>query len=227
MSFPPDPDVTPRGSSDEGPLGPGDVPAPGANAPPAGATGAARTLTAQALDRLLGILDRVVPAARAVRLAVTVLAGLAAGAVLVLAVAVVVAAGPLNWVGWLGLLGLVAILVIPSFLLVGLRWLLSGLVELPERLRREPGLRKDQVQHLAALAAGEDPGAPDGPRPKAMRVGTAVRILLSARGDLLAYTVLLRLASVPYLIVSAVAAVAAAAEVVVLPLAAAALVVAA
>ena len=185
-----------------------------------------RTLTAQALDRLLGILDRVVPAARSVRLAVTVLAGLAAGSVLLLAVAIRVGAGPLNVVGWLGLLGLAGILVVPSFLLIGLRWLLTGLVELPDRLRQEPGLRKDQVQHLAALAAGEDPGSPGVPRSRTLRLGTAVRVLLSARGDLLAYTVLLRLASVPYLIVAGLAAVAAVVEVVTLPLVAAALLVA-
>lgn len=202
-------------------------PAPDAAGEGTAATGAGtvRTLSAQALDRLLGILDRVVPAARVVRLAVTVLAGLAAGSVLLLGVAMAVAAGPLNVIGWLALLGLLAVLVIPSFLLLGLRWLLSGLVDLPDRLRQEPGLRRDQVQHLAALAAGEDPTSPGVPRSRSMRLGTAVRILFSARGDLLAYTVLLRLASLSYLVVAAVAAAAAVAEVIVLPVVAAILLV--
>ena len=191
--------------------------------PPPG--GSSRTLTAAAFDRLVAVLDRAVPAARVVRTAVTVLAAAAAGSVLVWALAMVVALGPLNLVGWLGLLGLVVLLAIAPMLLVGMRWLLTGVVELPDRLRREPGLRRDQLEDLAALAAGQDPVSPDAPRGCTLRVGSAVRVLLSARGELLAYTVFLRLASVPYLVVSGVAAAVALVEVLVLPLAALVLVV--
>lgn len=170
------------------------------------------------LDRVIGVLERVVPWARVARATVSTIAAGAAGAVGLFALAAVVGGPELNEIGWFVGLVLVAVLLLPSLALVGLRLLLSTVVGLPEHLRNEPGLRRDQVVHLAALAAGSDPRTGEEQLSRPRRGWRAARLLVSARGDLLGYALLLRVLSLPYLILSFGAAIGAMAEIVVLPL---------
>jgi len=168
-------------------------------------------------DALVGVLDLLVPTARRVRLAVTVLAAASATWVVLLFVALPLTDRVRTTTGWFAHLVLIAILLGPPVLLFGLRFLLSSVVNLPDRLRREPGLRAEQVNHLASLAAGDDPRTDEqelGVRERTWRLG---RLLLEARGQLVAYSVLWRLVSVPYLVLCAFAAAIAVVELVLLP----------
>lgn len=178
----------------------------------------ATTSASRHMDRVVGVLDRVVPFARVARIGVVALAATAAFVVVLGALLIGTLGTDPDAIGWLGLLAAVAIALIPSLLLVGLVLLLSTVVNLPDRLRKEPGLRKDQVVHLASLAAGHDPSTGEAGLSRGRRAWRATRLLVSARADLLEYALLLRLASVPYLAVSGLAAVAAALLIVLVPL---------
>jgi hypothetical protein len=157
------------------------------------------------VDRVLGVLDRVMPVARGVRFAVTALAVASAGAVLVFVVAKAVARTPGDLFGWLLLAVVTGLFLIPPLVLLGARFLISGIVGLPDRLRVEPGLRRDQLQQLGDLAAGRagTPAAGGGPLRRAWEAG---KLVVGARTDLLGYTALLRLASLSYLVSTLVAA---------------------
>jgi len=168
-------------------------------------------------DSVVGLLERLVPAARGARTVVTVLAAASALSVLLLFIALPVTDRVQTLTSWVAHLVLTALLFGPPLLLLGLRLLLSSVIGLPDRLRREPGLRKEQVTQLAALAGGEDPRTAErGLRPgtRAWRFG---KLLLEARGQLVAYSVLWRLASVPYLVLCAAAAAIAVVELFLLP----------
>lgn len=158
------------------------------------------------VDRVLGVLDRVMPVARGVRFAVTALAVAAGVSVVLFALAMALVRTPGDVLGWVLLVVVTGIFLIPSLVLVGARFLVSGVVGLPDRLRTEPGLRRDQLQQLGDLAAGRaDPsGAPTGgPLRRAWAAG---KVVVGARTDLLGYTALLRLASLSYLVSTLVAA---------------------
>ena len=192
-------------------------PAPSTDGPVAAAADDGPTGARRHPDRVVSLLERVVPVARGTRLVVTGLA-IVAGAVVIGGALVILTVGTdPGAVGVLGALALVVVLLVPSLLLLGLRFLLTTVVELPDRLRREPGLRKDQAGELADLAVGRDPGGA-GSLPPHRRVWRAARLLVSARGELLEYALVLRLFSWPYLVVSSLAAVAAVAEILILPL---------
>lgn len=208
----PDPIAAPGGVSQLGEAG---LASSQADASP---PGAARLGPAGRMDRVIGVLDRVVPWARVARATVTTIAAAAAGAVAVFAVAAIVGGPELNEVGWFAGLVLVAVLLLPSFALVGLRMILSTVIGLPERLRNEPGLRRDQIVHLAALAAGSDPRTGEEQLSRPKRGWRAARVLVSARGDLLEYALVLRVLSLPYLVLSFGAALGALAEIALLPL---------
>jgi hypothetical protein len=177
------------------------------------------------MDRVVSVLERVVPVARIMRAIVTAWAVAAALAVAVFAVAAVGSGPALNRIGWFFGVVLVGVLLLPSLGLLGLQLILTTVVRLPERLRREPGLRKDQLVHLAGLAAGTNPSTGARDLSRSRRGWQAGRLLVSARGDLLEYALALRVLSIPYLVLSAGAFVAAMVEVVVLPLIALAFVV--
>lgn len=168
------------------------------------------------VDRVLAVLERVLPVARGIRFAVTALAVGAAGAVALFVSAMALVRTPDDALGWLLLLVVAGVFLIPPVLLAGARFLVSGIIELPERLRSEPGLRRDQLQELAALAAGRTAGAAEVPEGRLRRTWSAAKVVTGARGDLLAYTALLRLASLSYLASSLVAAGFAVLEIVVL-----------
>lgn len=184
------------------------------------------------VQRVVRVLAGVLPVLRGVRMAVTVLAALAAAAVVAFWTAWATTSTPGQALEWLALVVLGGVLLVPSGLLLGARWMLTGLVELPDRLRAEPGIRRDQIDQLTRLAAGDRsaavPGggptiAADGTPPGAVpsggplrRAWSAGRIVVGARSDLLGYTALLRLASLSYLASAFLAAALALLEVVVL-----------
>ncbi|MCU0268557.1 MAG: hypothetical protein MUF83_07895 [Acidimicrobiales bacterium] len=181
------------------------------------------------VDRVVSVLDRVVPVVRGIGTGALVLAvGSAAAVALVLLAALVEGLGtPLPWWGdALSWLLLAALLLVPAFALLVTRWLVNGLVELPDKLRREPDLRREQVEQLTTLARG---GTPAGVVPltggKLSRSWKAGRLLSSARGDLLAYTSLFRLLRVSFFLWALLAAAVALVELVLLPLLAAAILV--
>src|SRR5690606_37818130 len=97
------------------------------------------------VDRVLGVLDRVMPVARGVRFAVTALAVAAGVSVVLFALAMALVRTPGDVLGWVLLVVVTGIFLIPSLVLVGARFLVSGVVGLPDRLRTEPGLRRDQL----------------------------------------------------------------------------------
>lgn len=210
------PDPTAMTGGPSAPARPGDA-SPITSAPPPGA-GPSGAGSSGRLDRVIAVLDRVVPWARVARATITTIASAAAGSVAVFAVAAVVGGPELNEVGWFAGLVLIAVLLLPSVALVGLRMILSTVIGLPERLRSEPGLRRDQVVHLAALAGGSDPRTGEQQLSRPRRGWRAARLLVSARADLLEYALVLRVLSLPYLVLSFGAALGALAEIAVLPL---------
>lgn len=185
---------------------------PPREAPPVVGTPAGR------MDRVVSVLERVVPVARIVRAIVTAWAVAAALAVATFAVAAVASGPELNRIGWFFGAVLVCTLLTPSLGLLGLQLILTTVVRLPERLRREPGLRKDQLAQLSGLASGRNPHTGVRDVRRSRRSWQAGRLLVSARGDLLEYALALRILSLPYLVLSAGAFAAAMVEVVVLPL---------
>jgi len=180
------------------------------------------------LDRVVAVVDRVLPIVRGVGRAAGLLALASAAAVGVLALALVVERPdtglPSGFDATL-LAVLVLALLTPAVGLLLARWVVNGLVDLPERLSsqigRGPGLSRDQAERLSMLALSG--GAPTAPRQGGgmlRRSWGAGRILADARGDLASYTAAFRLLHVSYLLYALVAAALAMAELFVLPFAA-------
>jgi hypothetical protein len=155
-----------------------------------------------ALDRVVGVLERIVPVAAAIRRGTLRLAAAAAAAGALIVYAVL-------HDGTQGIVAevVVAVLAAAPPVVLGAFWLLlRELVELPDRIRRLPGEGREHVEELGRLAR-EARGARQ--RGFARVPGTIwrlTRLTGSSRELLTPYAPLLPLFSVPFLTAVAFAA---------------------
>jgi alpha-beta hydrolase superfamily lysophospholipase len=159
-----------------------------------------------ALERVVQVLNRIVPVAAAIRRATlrVALVGTVAGGVIVYAA--LRDGAPEATRGWLVAAVVIALAAAPA-LVLGTFWLLLGeVVELPERLRRMRGETRAHAEELGRLARE----ARDPHRGRARRVPGLVwrtlRLTGASRELLTPYAPLLPLLSVPFLTAVAFAA---------------------
>lgn len=160
-----------------------------------------------ALDRVIDVLNRIVPVAGALRRATlrVVLVGAAAGAVIVYAA--LRDGAPEATQGWLAGVVVIALAAAPP-LVLGAFWLiLREVVELPERIRRMPGEGRAHAEELGRLAReARDPRRRSSRRLPSL-IWRMLRLTGSSRELLTPYAPLLPLLSVPFLAAVAFAAV--------------------
>lgn len=163
--------------------------------------------TSRTLDRVVAVLDRIVPVAAAIRRATLrfAVAGTAAGAVIVYAA--LRDGAPEATRGWLAAVVVVA-LAAASPLVLAAFWLLLGeVVELPERIRRMPGEGRSHAEALGRLAREARQPRRGGVRRLPIVIWRTLRLSSSSRELLTPYAPLLPLLSVPFLSAVAFAAI--------------------
>jgi hypothetical protein len=159
-----------------------------------------------ALGRVVEVLNRIVPAAAAIRratLRVAVVGAVAGGLIVYAALR---DGAPEATRGWLAAIVVIALAAAPP-LVLGTFWLLLGeVVQLPERIRRMPGETRAHAEELGRLARE----ARDPHRGRARRlpglVWRTLRLTGASRELLTPYAPLLPLLSVPFLTAVAFAA---------------------
>ena len=152
-----------------------------------------------ALDRVVHVLNRIVPVAAAIRRAALrfALAGAVAGAVIVYAA--LRDGAPEATRGWLGAVVVVALAGGPP-LVLGAFWLrLREVVELPERIRRMPGEGRAHAEELGRLAREARHPRQGGVRRLPILIWRTLRLSSSSRELLTPYAPLLPLLSIPFL----------------------------
>jgi hypothetical protein len=154
----------------------------------------------------VGVLRRILPLAAAVSRGVRTLGVVGLGAVVAIALVVLVRWTPGDREDWAGLVVLCVLLVVPSAVLLALSLVLGQVVELPEKLRSYPGTTREHATELRAIALD----AQGRERPAWRRLpGSTWRLAMLVRSarDLLApHAPLLPLTSVPFLIATLVSA---------------------
>jgi hypothetical protein len=160
-----------------------------------------------ALDRLVDVLNRIVPVAAAIRRATlrVALVGAVAGAVIVYAA--LRDGAPEATRGWLAAVVVVALAAAPSLVLGAFWLLLRELVELPERIRRMPGEGRAHAEELGRLAREARHPRQGGVRRLPVLIWRTLRLSSSSRELLTPYAPLLPLLSIPFLAAVAFAAI--------------------
>jgi hypothetical protein len=153
-----------------------------------------------------GVLARILPLAAGVGRGVRTLGlvGLAAAVAIVLAVLARWTPGDRD--GWAGLVVLCALLAVPPAVLLAFSFVLREVVELPDKLRGYPGMTREHLAELGAIARN----AQRRERPAWRRLpGSTWRLanLVRSARDLLApHAPLLPLLNVPFLVATLVSA---------------------
>lgn len=152
-----------------------------------------------ALDRVVGVLERVVPVAAAIRRGTLrmALAGAAAGAVIVYAVLRDGLPDPTDRI--VGTIVVIALAAAPPLVLGAFWLLLRELVELPERIRRLPGEGREHVEELGRLTREARDARQRGFARLPGMIWRLTRLTGSSRELLTPYAPLLPLLSVPFL----------------------------
>ncbi|MDX6489439.1 MAG: hypothetical protein QOK13_2054 [Gaiellaceae bacterium] len=160
-----------------------------------------------ALDRLVDVLNRIVPVAAAIRRATlrVALVGAVAGAVIVYAA--LRDGAPEATRGWLAAVVVVALAAAPSLVLGAFWLLLREVVELPERIRRMPGEGRAHAEELGRLAREARHPQQGGVRRLPVLIWRTLRLSSSSRELLTPYAPLLPLLSIPFLAAVAFAAI--------------------
>jgi hypothetical protein len=156
-----------------------------------------------ALDRVVGVLERIVPVAAAIRRGTLrlALAGAAAGALIVYAV---LRDGDR---GIAAEIVVVALAAAPPVVLGAFWLLLRELVELPDRIRRLPGQGREHLEELGRLARDARATRQRGFARVPGTIWRLTRLTGSSRELLTPYAPLLPLLNVPFLAAVAFAAV--------------------
>lgn len=160
------------------------------------------------VDKVLPILEKLVPIARRLGTVVRVYAALAGAAVVVIGLAVVLS-GPVGWAQWAAVTVLVAVLAAPVVLLWIFARALDEAVALPERIRENPELMRGHAGEVAQLVRESHARSRQGRWIVGLPgdIWKAGRLLLDAHRDLPEYGHAIRLISIPYLLLTAAAAV--------------------
>jgi len=179
------------------------------------ASGAAR----RSWDRAVALLDRLVPAVRAVYGAVVVFTALVGVSGLVMALALLAVDPPGTWWTWLSWFGLAALLAAPAAVLAVFSRMLREVLGLPAKLRALPEVGPAHAAELARLA-GEAASRPPGTRLRSLPADTwrAARLVVRAHDDVPYVGVLLSIVRLPFLVLVAVATVAGLGQLVFAPL---------
>jgi hypothetical protein len=154
----------------------------------------------------VGVLGRILPLAAAVGRGVRTLGLVALGAAAAIALVVLVRWRPSDGEDWAGLGVLCVLLAVPTGVLLAFSLVLGEVVDLPDKLRRYPGMTREHAEELRAIA--HDAQARERPAWRRLpgstwRLATLVR---SARDLLAPHAPLLPLLSVPFLIATLVSA---------------------
>ena len=153
----------------------------------------------RALDRVVDVLGRIVPAAAAIRRAAGRLALLGAAAGAVLVYAALRDGVPEATQDRVATVIVVALTAVPALVLGAFWLLLRELVELPERIRRLPGEGRAHAEELGRLAReARDPSRRRTRRLPGM-IWRTLRVTGSSRELLTPYAPLLPLLSLPFL----------------------------
>ena len=152
-----------------------------------------------ALDRVVHVLNRIVPVAAAIRRAALrfALAGAVAGAVIVYAA--LRDGAPEATRGWLGAVVVVALAAGPPLVLGAFWLLLREVVEFPERIRRMPAEGRAHAEELGRLAREARHPRQHGLRRLPILIWRTLRLSSSSRELLTPYAPLLPLLSIPFL----------------------------
>ena len=164
-------------------------------------------LSTGAHDRIVDVLNRIVPVAAAIRRATLrfALAGSVAGAVIVYAA--LRDGAPEATRGWLAAVVVVALAAAPPLVLAAFLLLLREVVELPERIRRMPAEGRAHAEELGRLAREARHPRQSGIRRLPILIWRTLRLSSSSRELLTPYAPLLPLLSLPFLGAVALAAI--------------------
>jgi hypothetical protein len=154
----------------------------------------------------VGVLSRILPLAAAVGRGVRRLGIVGLGAAVAIALVVLVRWTPGDGEDWAGFVVLCVVLAVPAAVLLAFSVVLGEVVELPNKLRSYPGMTREHVSELRAIA--QDAQGRERPAWRRLpgstwRLATLVR---SARDLLAPHAPLLPLFSVPFLLATLVAA---------------------
>jgi hypothetical protein len=154
----------------------------------------------------LGVLRRILPLAAAVARGVRTLGLVGLGAAVAIALVVLVRWTPGDREDWAGFALLCILLAVPPAVLLAFSFVLSEVLELPDKLRRYPDTTREHMAELRAIS--EEAGKRDRPAWRRLpgstwRLATLVR---SARELLAPHAPLLPLLSVPFLAATVVSA---------------------
>ena len=154
----------------------------------------------------VSVLRRILPLAAAVGRGVRTLGFIGLGGAIAIALVVLVRWTPGDGEDWAGFVVLCVLLVVPSAVVLAFSFVLGQVVELPNKLRSYPGMTREHVAELRAIAHD----AQRRERPAWRRLpGSTWRLATLARSarELLApHAALLPLLSVPFLIAALVSA---------------------
>lgn len=159
------------------------------------------------VDKVLPVLQRLVPIAKRLSLVVRIYAAMSAVAALMIVAAGLVL-GPEGWGQWLVVLLVAAIQLVPFALLWVFASALDEAVALPGRIRENPDLMKGHAGEVAELVRESQARARDrrwliGLPGDVWRAG---KLLISTHKDLPEYGKAIRLISIPFLFATALAA---------------------
>jgi hypothetical protein len=154
----------------------------------------------------VSVLRRILPLAAAVGRGVRRLGIVGLGAAVAIALVVLVRWTPGDGEDWAGFVVLCVVLAVPAAVLLAFSVVLGEVVELPNKLRSYPGMTREHVSELRAIA--QDAQGRERPAWRRLpgstwRLATLVR---SARDLLAPHAPLLPLFSVPFLLATLVAA---------------------
>jgi hypothetical protein len=154
----------------------------------------------------VSVLGRILPLAAAVGRGVRTLGFVGLGAMVAIALVVLVRWTPGDGEDWAGFVVLCVVLAVPAAVLLAFSFVLGEVVELPDKLRSYPGTTREHASELRAIAhAAQERERPAWRRlpGSTWRLATLVR---SARDLLAPHAPLLPLFSVPFLVAAFVSA---------------------
>lgn len=163
---------------------------------------------------LLGVLERIVPPAAAAARRARKFAFAAGAAAVFIVLSLLTYGLPDSPAAWLGAIVLLALLAAPPAILFVFSEALSALAELPARLRALPTTGREHAAELAGLADRTRNARRGSVFPVPLLLWRLMRLATSSRETLLVHAPLMPLVSVPFLGLTAVAAVAAVLEIV-------------
>jgi hypothetical protein len=147
----------------------------------------------------VSVLRRILPLAAAVGRAVRTLGLVGLGAAVAIALVVLIRWTPGDGEAWAGFGVLCVVLAVPAGVLLAFSFVLAEAVELPEKLRSYPGMTRERVAELRAIAHD----AHGRERPPWRRLPASAwrlaKLARSARDLLAPHAPLLPLLSVPFL----------------------------